>query len=167
MIIFQIISYSLYIFSRRYEDQSKDLQYFGNRKHSSLDPVAFAEGMKLTNLTRLRDTEITWYFPSASLRVCLYGLKHGFKIHCFRSDWLCLFINAFKSRANFLEVSASFILVNCNFSFRIMNFSCYFHFDLVKHKFPNKITLQVHVCFTNHSQCEALYISAYELPEYY
>ena len=53
----------------------KVLPYFGNMKHDSATPVAFAEVLELTNHTRLWDDELAWYSPRCTRQICLYDLQ--------------------------------------------------------------------------------------------
>ena len=47
-------------------------------------PGIVVKAVKETNSTGLPDAKLTWYSPSTTRRICLYGLEHGYRIHSFR-----------------------------------------------------------------------------------
>ena len=67
-----------------------------------------AEIVKVINHTELWDTELAWYSPSATRRICLTRLEHGFGIYNFSSTWLWLIIVVFD---NLSEISWTICLL--------------------------------------------------------
>ena len=55
----------------------------------------------------LWDTELTWYFSSATRRICLYGLEYVHGIYACRPNWPCLIVEFLAARTKFLEPSWS------------------------------------------------------------
>ena len=53
--------------SRKYDDESKFLQYFSNVKYNSTDQNAFTEVMKVTSDTELWDANLAWYSQPATI----------------------------------------------------------------------------------------------------
>ena len=106
------------------------------------------EVMKVTNYTGLWDTELAWYSPSTTRWICFYGLEYNNTIHAFRSTWP---LPERRGSCPLNENSSTIWLQYCDKQrFRLMFFFFFLVasedvFELVKHKFQNRTTLDVHV----------------------
>ena len=86
-----------------YSSESKVLQYFCIMRSNSVTPNAFAsEAVKVTNHIELCEAELAWYSPSPTQWICLNGLEHGLRIHCFKLIWPCLIDLVLAARSKFL-----------------------------------------------------------------
>ena len=79
-----------------YFAESKVLQYFSNAKHNSAALDTFTKILKVINYTGLWNANFTWYSPSATHPICIYGLEQQLRnLHCpvgwgCRIHWLLL-----------------------------------------------------------------------------
>ena len=78
------------------------MQYFVNMGHNSTDQDVFADIIKVTNHTGLRDT--IWYSPNPTRRIYLKGLEKVFGIHGFRRTQV----------RNTNEISWTILLLYCD-----------------------------------------------------
>ena len=56
--------------------------------------AAFADVVKVRNLTELSDAELAWYSLNATHQIYLNSLEHGFWIHGFKPTQPCLIISS-------------------------------------------------------------------------
>ena len=106
--------------------ESKILQYFGNMKHHTATPDAFAEIRIVINHAELWDAELAWYSLRATQRICLHGLEHGLGINDFRPTWPFLIVEVFSTQVNILEPFGYFDVINYIFTFHAINvFGCF------------------------------------------
>ena len=59
--------------------------------------------MKVTNDSGLWDVKLTWYSPSATRRICIYGSEYGFEVYGFKPIWPSLIIEVHANQAKFLN----------------------------------------------------------------
>ena len=84
-------------------------------------------------------------------RICLYRLKHGLTIHCFRPSSLCPVIEILSTQAKFLVPSAYYTMINITFTFCTTNvLGCFCvtlaQFEIIKHMFLYLTALHVFQC---------------------
>ena len=80
-------------------------------RHNSTVLYAFVELMKVTNHTGLGDAKLAWYSPNSTLKICLYGLEDGLRIHSFKPTWHCLIVKVLTTWAEFLETFGYCIVI--------------------------------------------------------
>ena len=72
-------------------------------KDNSAVPDAFAKVEKMMNHPRLWDSELAWYYPIGTHRICLYALESSLVIYGFRPTWPFLIAKVQANRAKFLK----------------------------------------------------------------
>ena len=88
---------------------SQVLQYFSNLRHNLIVPDAFAEVMKVTNNTGLRDAVLAWYSLRATHQIYFYSLEHSQGINGFKHIWFCLVIEVHLSYNKFFVACAALL----------------------------------------------------------
>ena len=132
--------------------------YFGNMRHNLVALDVFAKVVKLTNHTRLWDTDVAWYSPNATCWICFMAwINHIIEIHSLKPTWFCLIISVLTDQVKFLLSSGYCTVINCTLIFRKTNiFVCFgsvmAESKLVKHnlmywlfKFHNEWSNVLHV----------------------
>ena len=100
--------------------------------------MRFSKDVKVINHTGLRDAVLTWYTPSSSGQICLYGLKHCLRFRNFSPISPNRIVEVLASREKFLEASGYRTVINGAFPFHTTNSFGYFRgimtqIELVRH----------------------------------
>ena len=119
-------------------------------------PYAFVEVVKVTNPTRLWDANIAWYSPSVNCQICLYGLKHIFRIHIFKPIWLYLIAEVCSTQVKCLQTSGYWTVFNCSFTFCMTNvIGCFYSIMVQIHSVSSQIRLHcMFICIAFKSYME-------------
>ena len=132
----------------------KNFEIFGKRE------LQFAEVMKVKRHTELWDAELAWYSPTSTHGICLYDLGHGLRIMV---TWSCLIIDVLATLWNLLNHLIT-VLSSTAPSHLVQQIfwagSAGVLWPSITESYDAKWSS---VQLSNHTSCEAKYVSIYQL----